>query len=312
MYTFKLLAPILWALCGCGLGWYILKQASHITYVTLADGRKQERALPLLFKMMLPFAPNISRVVEHASMHKSLMAARWQLVASGFEGVISDKEFLAVKMLMPIIGGIIWTTILQVGLLLESLGATSSDTQGVVGSNFITLLMVGILFCWLYPIAWLRKALKQRHLAIQRALPFVLDLLTLSVEAGMDFMSALQRNCENRRLDPLNEELIRTIREIQVGVSRKDALRNLSDRVRLTELRTVCTGLIQADELGVSIGAILRIQSVQMRQQRFERAEKLANQAPTKMLGPLLIFIFPATIIMLLGPMLADIVGGML
>ena len=166
------------------------------------------------------------------------------------------------------------------------------------------LFLLGVCLFYLFPVAWLRGALKKRHLEIVRALPFVLDLLTLSVEAGMDFMSALQRNCERRRLDALNEELIRMTHEIQVGTPRRTALRNLSERVRQGDLRGVAHALIQADELGVSIGSILRIQSEQLRARRFERAEKLANEAPVKMLGPLMLCIFPAVFLVLLGPVI--------
>jgi tight adherence protein C len=153
---------------------------------------------------------------------------------------------------------------------------------------------------------------KKRHLSIQRSLPFVLDLLTLSVEAGMDFINALQRNCRPQRLDPLGEELLRMTREIQVGASRKDVLRRMADRVRQPDLRSTALALIQADELGVSIGAMLRIQSEQMRSRRFDRAEKLAAEAPVKMLGPLLLCIFPAVLIVLLAPILLQAVKNIL
>jgi tight adherence protein C len=105
-------------------------------------------------------------------------------------------------------------------------------------------------------------------------------------------------------MDPLNEELLRMQREIQIGTTRRIALQNLSERVRIPQVRTLCTALIQADELGVSIGTILRIQAEQLRQERFERAEKQANEAPTKILFPLLLFIFPATLVVLVGPVL--------
>ena len=124
----------------------------------------------------------------------------------------------------------------------------------------------------------------------------------------MDFMSALQRNCERRKLDPLNEELIRMTREIQVGTPRRVALRNMAERVRQPDLKGVTHALIQADELGVSIGSILRIQSDQLRNRRFERAERLANEAPVKMLGPLMLCIFPAVFVILLGPILMQAV----
>ena len=153
--------------------------------------------------------------------------------------------------------------------------------------------------------------LRRRHLAIQKELPFVLDILTLSIEAGMDFISALQRNCQARKLSPLNEELLRMTKEIQVGSSRRDALKGMADRVGQQDLKSVAYALIQADELGVSIGEILRIQSEQMRSRRFDRAERLAAEAPVKMLGPLMLCIFPAVFVVLLGPVLFQAMKGM-
>ena len=100
-------------------------------------------------------------------------------------------------------------------------------------------------------------------------------------------------------------------KEIQVGASRKDALRRMADRVRQPDLRSAAYALVQADELGVSIGAMLRIQSEQLRSRRFDRAERLAAQAPVKMLGPLMLCIFPAVFIILLGPVLAQAMKGL-
>ena len=100
-------------------------------------------------------------------------------------------------------------------------------------------------------------------------------------------------------------------KEIQVGSSRKEALLNMADRVRQPDLKSVAFALVQADELGVSIGAMLRIQSEQLRSRRFDRAEKLAAEAPVKMLGPLMLCIFPAVFIILLGPVLSQALKGM-
>ncbi len=308
IYKYSALAA--WALMAGGLVWYALSFMSEVTYVTLADGRRQERRLPLVFRLLLPFAPNLFRFVNQPGFARSRETAEWQITASGFEGLLSAREFLAIKFLLPLVTAFVWFCLLQLLILIDNTlfppqVVDGALTVSVFSENFLLLFMMGVLTAWMFPLSWLRGALKTRHRSIQRALPFVLDLLTLSVEAGMDFMSALQRNCERRRLDPLNEELIRMIREIQVGTSRRTALRNLAQRVRLSELKSVCSALIQADELGVSIGAILRIQSDQMRVQRFERAEKLANEAPTKMLLPLMLFIFPATLIVLLGPVIS-------
>ena len=253
------------AVAAAALAWYVVSVASEVTYVTLADGRRQARSIPLVFKLLLPLAPNFSRLVSRPLFAKSVERANVLLVQGGLEGLISGEEFVALRLML----------------------------------------------LWVLPELWLRGAVKSRHFSIQKSLPFVLDLLTLSVEAGMDFISALQRNCKVRRLDPLNEELLRMTKEIQVGSSRKEALLRMSGRVGQPDLRSVAFALVQADELGVSIGAILRIQSEQLRSRRFDRAEKLAAEAPVKMLGPLMLCIFPAVFVILLGPVLSQAMKGM-
>ena len=294
--TLKLLTTFAWAACAAGFAWYCMHIARQITYVTLADGRQQERKLPLIFRLLLPFVPNLDSLVMRQAFAKVRDSADRKLVSAGFEGLLSGKEFAAIKLLMPIVCGAFWFAALKM--------IAAFAPQSELAKNATLCLLLGIVLFYFYPLLWLRRVFTVRHTAIQRALPFVLDLLTLSVEAGMDFMSALQRNCERRKLDPLNEELIRMTREIQVGIPRRVALRNMSQRVDLADLRSVAHALIQADELGVSIGAILRIQSDQMRARRFDRAEKLANEAPVKMLAPLMLCIFPAVFIILLGPIL--------
>ena len=266
MTVLSLATMAMWALAAAGGAWYLASLAGEVTYVTLADGRRQERSIPLLFRALLPFAPNFTRLVRRPLFADAVARDGATLVQAGYEGLLSGEEFVSLR------------------------------------------LMLG----WAVPGLWLAGARRRRHAAIQRALPFVLDLLTLSVEAGLDFISALQRNCKSRRLDPLNEELLRMTKEIQVGSSRKEALRNMADRVRQGDLNAVAYALIQADELGVSIGAILRIQSEQLRAKRFDRAEKLAAEAPVKMLGPLMLCIFPAVFIILLGPVVSQAMKGFL
>jgi tight adherence protein C len=299
MTLLAMLIWIGWGLAAAGLTWYCLHAAREITYVTLADGRRQERTIPFLLRLMLPLTPNFFRILMNPTFTRSRELADKRLVAAGFDGLLDGREFLALKFLLPLVFGSLWLILLQ--------GA--GNLFPTVAENLLTLSLLGVCLFYIYPVFWLRQTLAARHRSIQRALPFVLDLLTLSVEAGMDFMSALQRNCERRKLDALNEELIRMIREIQLGTPRRVALANMSKRVDLTDLRSVAYSLIQADELGVSIGAILRIQSEQMRQRRFDRAERLANEAPVKLLGPLMLFIFPCVFIILLGPILQQSVG---
>lgn len=286
----------MWALSATGVAWYCGNIAQQITYVTLADGRRKERRMPLLFRLILPLAPNVSPLFRRAIFARPREKSLRDLTAAGFEDLITADEFLSLRILLPVLLGPLWILFVE--------GAKSVAPDTILGKLHLILCAIGVLWLFVYPGAWLKRVMVRRHRNIQRALPFVLDLLTLSVEAGMDFMTALQRNVDRRKIDALGEELIRVIREIQLGKTRREALRDMARRVRLFDLTSVVNALVQADELGVSIGSILRIQSDQMRQRRFERAEKLANEAPVKMLFPLLVFIFPAVFLILLGPVM--------
>jgi tight adherence protein C len=294
-----------WAAAAALMGWYVASIAKQITYVTLADGRQQSRTIPLLFRLLLPLAPNLTPLFRRPVFNRARTRLDQQLISAGFEGLLRADELLALRLLLPMVIAPIW-------MLWVKLCVTAGNVPMLTRIEPM-LHILGWLYTAYFPIFWLRRTLQTRHRSIQRALPFVLDLLTLSVEAGLDFMNALQRNVERRAVDPLGEELIRVVREIQVGKTRRDALRAMGLRVGLTDLRQVVNALVQADELGVSIGSILRIQADQMRMRRFERAERLAHEAPVKMLGPLMVFIFPAVFIVLMGPVVYQMVlqGGL-
>jgi tight adherence protein C len=162
-----------------------------------------------------------------------------------------------------------------------------------------------VLACtMLYPQVWLRKLVAKRHLQILKALPNVLDLLTLSVEAGKDFVTALRDILSRRPPDELGLELRKALHEIQLGKPRHTALKEMTQRVRQPELTSVLNAIVQSDELGVSIGQVLRIQAEQLRAKRFARAEKLASEAPVKILFPVALLIFPAVFTVVIAPML--------
>lgn len=286
------LSVVLWAVAASLFAWYVSGIARQITYVTLADGRRQERRLPLAFRLLLPLAPNIAPIFDGPSASRLRERADAMLASGGYDGLLSAREFLSLKILLPVCLGPFWC-------LLSSVGFRSSPR---LASLALPVSLLGLVLLYSWPMIWLRRAVHRRQTAILRSLPFVLDLLTLSVEAGLDFMSALRRCTERTSVDPLSEELLRVVHETQVGSSRRDALRAMSARVGLSDLRSVVSALVQADELGVSLGSILRIQSAQVRARRFERAERLANEAPVKLLAPLMLFIFPAVFLILLGP----------
>ena len=289
---------LLFAFSAVVISWRIMYLAQHAVYITLADGRRQERSLPLLIRLVLPFASSVPKwFTEHRILEDSRQRIFKKLVSSGFEGLIQPSEIIALRVLMPLGVGGLFCFMLATSFpnMPRFIGNALESRQEVL--YFLILLLLGF-----YPDSWLKKAVKARQSSIERALPFVLDLLTLSVESGLDFMTGISRIINYRKLDPLNEELIRVFREIQVGHTRKEALQNLSDRVDHPDIRAVSNALIQADELGTGIGGALRIQSDQIRVKRFQRAEKRGNEAPIKMLFPLIAFIFPSVFLILLGP----------
>lgn len=289
-------------LAACGVAWYAGYTSLQITYVTLADGRRRERRLPLSMRWLLPFAPNLKPLFDRPAWAPAREKIRHDLIAAGYTDLIAPYELLALRVLMPLVLGVGGSILLYLVMwqLPGRLGPVLLERQAL----WYGLLLALSLF---YPGWWLRQARRQRHEEIERALPFVLDLLTLSVEAGIDFMTAVRRIVERREPDALGEELIRVFRQIQVGKTRREALRDMAQRVNHPDLYAVTNALVQADELGSSIGTALRLQADQMRVRRYQRAEKLANEAPVKLLFPLIAFIFPAVFIVLMGPILMEL-----
>jgi tight adherence protein C len=151
------------------------------------------------------------------------------------------------------------------------------------------------------PVMWLGRRIAARKKAITKALPDALDLLCISVEAGLAFDLALQRVADKWD-DELSREFRRVLKDMQLGRSRREALKDLADRTGVDDVQTFTAAVIQADQLGVSMSKILRIQSDQMRVRRRQRAEELAQQAPIKMLFPMVFLIFPALFVVILGP----------
>lgn len=293
---------LLWALTIGLFVWSAMRIATQATYVTLADGRLQERRLPLLFRLFLPFAHRMSQLWSMPEWQFRQSQVQKKLVTSGFDNLIAPAEFGWLRVMIPLCAGTIFTILVYILLTLAP-----GRPADLLQEHFAAVAIIIMIMMIMHPGWWLTQACRRRQNEIRRAAPFVMDLLTLSVEAGMDFMSALSRIVERRPMDAINEELLRVQREVQVGNTRREALRAMADRLDMADIRSVLGALIQADEMGIGLGHILRIQADQMRMYRFERAEKKANEAPVKMLFPLVAFIFPAVFLILLGPILSQI-----
>lgn len=174
----------------------------------------------------------------------------------------------------------------------------------VFGLVNILFLIVFLCIGLVIPLFWLRTKVQIRHKKLFRALPDCLDLLTLMMEAGLDFTAALNKFIEKGEKGPLWEELFIMQQEIQMGKSRVEALNDLSTRTNHPAVSSVISSLVQGIQLGSSLGPILKSQAEQLRTQRFQIAEKMAAEAPLKLLFPLLFFIFPTVFIVLFGPII--------
>ncbi|MCW2925519.1 MAG: type secretion system protein [Thermoleophilia bacterium] len=201
--------------------------------------------------------------------------------------------------------------------LLAIKGALAAVGVGLIVLGALTgslpVLMIGLLsfmIGFLGPDFWLNSRIRRRRDAMERAMPDTLDLLTVSVEAGLGFDAAVSKVCE--KMDgPLIEEFDMVAREIRVGETRRQALRNFGDRVDSEDVRSFSRSIIQADELGTSLGRTLKVQADDMRVHRQLKAEEKAMKAPVKMLFPTVMFIFPAMFIIILGPAFLNIMSAL-
>ena len=284
------------------LVWSLYRMQTEISEATQLDETRRQKIASPPFRLLITFARPLGTFLRYYTLRAEqrfertgdkshLLALRGRtersLTAAGTPYGINADECMGMVLLCGLIG--------------LGLGALATASTGW------TVLLAGGLICGaLWPVVWLRAQVQKRKTMIFRSLPFALDLLTLSVEAGLDFTSALARILIKISETPLGVEFSELLRQIQMGRSRAEALRQLANRVDLEEMTNVTGALIQADELGASIGPILRIQAEQMRVRREQLAEKKAMEAPVKILLPLILFIFPTVFLTILGPVALD------
>lgn len=248
-----------------------------------------ELSLPFSQRILRPILVALSNRAAALSPAKSREEANRQLELAGRPYNWGATEFLGLRMFVGIILGVLT-------FLLISLSPTVSFfPQGLL------FTVLAVLLGYFLPVLWLRSKIRRRQHEIIKSLPDALDLLTITVEAGMGFDQAMQKVAEKWN-NELSRAFNKVVQEMRLGVIRREALKNMDRTMDVPDVTSFVAAIIQADQLGVSIAKILRIQSEQMRLKRRQRAEEMANKAPIKMLFPMVFLIFPALFIILLGP----------
>src|ERR1035437_680757 len=255
-----------------------------------------ELRLPFSERTLRPLVGRLSRMGVRLGSASSTEVAEKRLARAGNPGDLRVTDWIGVKILVGIATGSILFLIF--GLLIA----------GPVAGIFLGGLGLGIGF--LIPEFWLGNKIKARQKVILKMIPDTLDLLTISVRAGLGFDAALAKVVE-KLPGPLTDEFRRALAEVRVGKSRRDALRDMVPRTNVAPLSSFIGAIIQAETLGVSISKVLQVQSEQLRIERRQRAEEMAAKAPIKMLFPLVGCIFPALFIVILGPALISIMKTM-
>ena len=173
----------------------------------------------------------------------------------------------------------------------------------------MNLIFPCAVFGYFYPDIWMSGKIKLRQQEIIKAMPFAVDMLALSVEAGLDFIAAMSKVVDKARPSALTYEFDKLMKEIKIGSSRAEALRNMSWRVDLIQISSFCATLIAADSVGASIGPILKSLSAEIRQKKSSDAEKAGAQAATKIIFPMLFLIVPAVFIIVAAPLVLDFIN---
>jgi tight adherence protein C len=248
-----------------------------------------ELAQPFSQRILLPMVQASAQFAGRFTPERTLETTRRKLELAGNPNNWSATEFLGIRGL----AGLLLAVLTFVLTMLAS--GSIAPLQRV-----LFVVVMGMLGFFL-PTIWLGGRIRRRQDEIIKTLPDALDLLTISVEAGLPFDGAMQRVADKWD-NELSRAFQRLLTELQVGKARADALRDMSERMDVPDITSFVAALVQAEQLGISIAKVLRIQSEQMRIKRRQRAEEKAQQAPIKMLIPMTFLIFPTILIIILGP----------
>jgi len=242
---------------------------------------------PFSERVLEPVAAGVQHVGSAVAPKGYSASVKHKLILAGSPNRMDSSRFMVIKILAAFgVAGVF------IGI---------SVLRPISAVSWVLFLLPLIVLAFYAPDLWLNSRVSSRKSAIRRALPDMLDMLTISVEAGLGFDQAMAKLVRNTS-GPLSEEFGRVLQEIQAGVERSDAMRRLAERTEVPELNGFIMAIVQADVFGISVSSVLRSQANEMRIKRRQYAEEAAQKAPVKLVFPLVICILPATLIVILGP----------
>ena len=253
-----------------------------------------EMSMSFQQRVLIPLLRRIADLTQKMTPSKQIEETRKQLDKAGMAGTIEPSMFLALRIVSTVMMGIV--SFLLFFVFTSTFGPTVSTgfTLGATALGFV------------FPSLYLGSKISKRQTEIVKALPDALDLLVICVEAGLGFDAGIGKVYEKWDNDLANA-FGRVLREIRLGKGRREALKDMSDRMDVPDVTSFVAAIIQAESMGVSMAQILRVQSDQMRTKRRQRAQEKANAAPVKMMIPMVLLIFPSLWIVLLGPALIGV-----
>ena len=270
------------------LTWEPAHTKHDLTALEKAQGSFIQRAL-------LPAGRHAVQALSRLTPKSSFEHIQHQLTVAGRPGNLTPADFLGIRVLLAVIG-------LGLGY---AFGRNTPDNPRMM----LIGPLAGAAFGYMLPNFWLGSRKRQRQDSIQRALPDALDMLTICVEAGLAFEAALQRVSDQWE-GALSDEFAQVVTEMRLGVPRPQALRRFAERCDIPDVSSFVAVLVQADSMGTSIAQVLHSQADQIRVLRRQRAEEKANKAPIKILVAMLLFIFPALFVVILGPAVPRIIDA--
>jgi tight adherence protein C len=250
---------------------------------------KIELSQPFTQRVIYPIARSLGELAVRFTPQNALQSLQKKLELAGNPGNMEPAIFLTLQFFsMILFGGLIFL-------------AFNFGNLATSGGRILLFSMIFALLGFYFPQLWLTSKISRRQKDIRRSMPDALDLLTICVEAGLGFDAAMAKVCEKWETE-LSLSFARVIQEVQLGKLRREAMKDMADRIGLTEMTSFVAAVIQSEQLGVSMAKVLRIQADQMRTLRKQLAEEEAHKAPIKMLVPMALLIFPSLMLVLLTP----------